>query len=359
MAGIGRLHGAQQEHATGDPAEESGAAGRGTDSDAREAGDRRTRETVGAARLSVASNLVLVVAKLVVGWATGSVSVVAEALHSGNDLLAAAIALGAVRQASKPPDLDHPYGHGKFESLSGAVEAGLIAAAAAGIVWTSVKRLRGGGEIESVGAGLAVMAVSAIMNTLVSAHLLRVAKRHQSIALEADGWHLRTDVYTSLGVLAGLALVGITGVKLLDPIAALVVAGVILHAAYSLTRKAVRQLLDSPVDPQIETLIANIVHTHSGQFVEAHKLRTRRAGAEIHVDLHLVVCPDMHVSLAHDLASHIEDDIHAQVPGATAMIHIEGPEPGWAPPAAGGEPPFCVRDCDAATDDGCPRARRP
>jgi len=345
--------------AVGARLEEARVAEAGANSHAGDPSLLRSRQTVGAARLSVASNIVLVVAKLVVGWVTGSVSVVAEALHSGNDLLAAAIALGAVRQASKPPDLDHPYGHGKFESLSGAIEAGLIAMAAAGIVWSAVRRLRGGGEIESVGAGLAVMAVSATMNALVSAHLLRVAKRHQSIALEADGWHLRTDVYTSLGVLVGLALVGITGQKLLDPIAALVVAGVILHAAYSLTRKAVRQLLDSPVDPQIESLIANIVHTHSGQFVEAHKLRTRRAGAEIHVDLHLVVCPDMHVSLAHDLASHIEDDIHAQVPGATAMIHIEGPEPGWAPLATGDEPPFCVRECDAATDDECPRARRP
>lgn len=329
------------------------------DPDAREAQLLRARQTIGAARLSVLSNTLLVAAKLAVGWATGSVSVIAEALHSGNDLLAAGIALGAVRQANKPPDPEHPYGHGKFESLSGAIEAALIAVAAAGIVWTAVARLRGGDDIESVEPGVAVMALSAVMNALVSAHLLRVAKRHHSIALEADGWHLRTDVYTSAGVLGGLVLVGVTGEKLLDPIAALLVAVVILHAAYTLTRKAVRQLLDSHVDPQIEELIRSIVLTHSGQFVEAHKLRTRRAGAEVHVDLHLVVCPDMHVSLAHDLASHIEDDIVSQVPGATAMIHIEGPDGDWAPPTSGGAPPFCARDCDAAADDGCPRVRRP
>ena len=205
------------------------------------------REKEQVARLSVASNTLLVLLKLAVGIAIGSVAIIAEAIHSGIDLVAALIAFFAVRASAQPPDAEHAFGHGSYEDLSGLIEGALILVAAVLIIWEAAGKLLAGGEPFEPGAlaaGLAVMAVSAAVNWYVSGRLMRVGKATESIALESDAWHLRTDVYTSLGVFAGLVALLLTGIVALDALIAIAVAFVILKAGYDLMRRASGNLVD-------------------------------------------------------------------------------------------------------------------
>ncbi len=288
-------------------------------------------------RLAVISNTALTAGKLAVGVLMSSAAVLAEGLHSGVDLLAAVMAFWAVRKARQPADGDHAYGHGKYDALSGAVEGLLIFGAAFFIIVEAVRKMATGGEIENLGLGAAVMAASAAINYVVSARLFAVARRTGSVAVEADGHHLRTDVWTSLGVLAGIGLIRLTGIHLLDPLAALAVAALILVTAWRITRKSLCDLLDRRLPPEEEKRIAEIVTRGHPHWLEYHRLRTRRAGGQRHVDLHLVTCRDLPVEAAHILTEDLEEDIRREFPGAEIITHVEA----------------CEKDEDEC-DDSCP-----
>jgi len=279
-----------------------------------------------AAALSIASNSVLIVFKLVVGLLSGSIAIVSEALHSGSDLAAAVIAFWSVRRAAQPPDEHHHYGHEKVENLSGVVEALLIVAAAVVIIVEAVHKLiDGGGHIDHVWLGVAVMVVSGVVNLVVSrAVLYPVARRTQSAALEADAAHLLTDVYTSFGVAGGLLLVKLTGVEVIDPIAAIAVALLIITTGYKLVVSSTRVLLDETLsDGELEE-IRRCVRDHRGDIISGyHKLRARRAGSRRHIDLHITVDGRLTVAEAHEVAEHIAADIRECVPNADVMVHIE------------------------------------
>lgn len=277
---------------------------------------------VAAARLSIYSNTILVLLKLVVGVLSGSVSVLSEAAHSASDLLASWIAFFSVRVSDRPADEDHPYGHGKIESISGMAEALLIFLAAAYIIYESVSKLRKGvGELD-VSLGLCVMLVSVLVNIGVSIRLFRVARETDSLALEADAEHLRTDVYTSVGVVAGLAAVRITGLSILDPIVAIGVALLILHAAWRLTRAAFGGLVDV-ILPEDEVAAVREVLDDEPAVLGYHKLRTRKSGSARHVDLHVQMCDHLTLVAAHDLTERIEDRIRERLPNAVVTIHTE------------------------------------
>ncbi|MDO7787952.1 cation diffusion facilitator family transporter, partial [Desulforamulus aquiferis] len=248
------------------------------------------KKKIRVARLSIISNTTLTLGKLWVGLAMGSAAVISEAIHSGLDLIAAIIAFLAVRQSGKPADEKHPYGHGKFENLASIIEALLIIAAAIGIFVQAVPRLlRGGGEIHSLGLGAAVMVISALVNIVISRILIKTGKETESPALIADGWHLRTDVYTSLGVLFGLGAIYLTGYTILDPIIAIGVGLLIVKAAVDLIKDSLGSMLDTSLPREEEEVIKTILAGYSGQFIEYHGLRTRKSGQYRHVDLHLVV----------------------------------------------------------------------
>jgi cation diffusion facilitator family transporter len=281
------------------------------------------KEKTSIARLSILSNLTLVILKLAVGLMIGSVSVISEAIHSGIDLVAAVIAYFSVRQSSVPPDAEHTFGHGKIENVSGAVEALLIFIAAGLIIWEAYNKLIHGVVIEDVSLGIVVMLLSVVVNYYVSEKLLKTAKRTDSIALEADGWHLRTDVLTSLGIFGGLVAIKLTGIAILDPILAMLVALFILKAAFELTVKTVKDLLDIKLPQEEEDQIKRIITDHSDSFLEFHDLRTRKSGSDRFVDLHLVVHKKLSVEEAHDLADDIERDIKARFPRSSVIIHIE------------------------------------
>ncbi|KLU66463.1 ferrous-iron efflux pump FieF [Desulfosporosinus acididurans] len=280
------------------------------------------------ATLSVVSNTFLTIAKVIIGLMGGSISILSDGIHSGIDLIAAVIALFAVRQSEKPADSRHAYGHGKIENVSGTIEALLIFVAAIMIIVEAIQKaylIWAGGSLalDNLGIGLVIMGLSALINFFVSAQLMRVAKRTDSVALEADSLHLRTDVYTSAGVFCGLLLMKITGWLILDPIVALGVALLIIKASFDLTKEAFSPLVDVSLPETEREIISEVLRLHDEEFVEFHKLRTRKAGAERHVDLHLVVPKYTTVVDVHDLCDRIEEEINNKLQGTHVLIHAE------------------------------------
>jgi cation diffusion facilitator family transporter len=278
------------------------------------------------ARLSVASNTLLVVAKLAVGVAIGSVGIISEAIHSAIDLIAAVIAYFSVRRSAQPPDECHTFGHGKYESISGLLEAVLILAAAVLIINEAVRNLLGGEEtlnVEALGLGIAVMLLSAGVNFYVSSRLMTVAKKTESIALESDAWHLRTDVYTSAGVVAGLVLIRLTGLVVLDSLVALAVAAIILRAAFDLIRRSFEDLVDRSLPPEEEARIREIISEHCTDVIGFHRLRTRRSGPNRFVDLHLVVPRTATLEEAYGVVKHVEADVKQEFPRTSVTIRVQ------------------------------------
>lgn len=279
------------------------------------------------ARLSVVSGVLLTVTKLIAGLNMNSISVISEAIHSGLDLVAALIAWTAVWLSGQPADERHHYGHGKFENIAAIIEALLIAGAGALIILQAVPKLKEDAEIHSLGLGAAVMGLSAAVNFVVSAIIMRTARKTESPALAADGWHLRTDVYTSFGVLSGIIAIRLTGLAILDPLIALGVSLLIFKAAFDLLRESLGSILDVRLSETEVRLIQEVIEQHAGQFVEFHNLRTRRAGSERYVDLHLVVPRRRPIGLVHELCEQIEEDMTKSFSAIQVLIHTEPCQP--------------------------------
>lgn len=279
-------------------------------------------EKVRAARLSVFSNSLLVLLKLMVGLSIGSVAVLSEAVHSATDLIAAVLAFFAVRASDAPPDTRHPYGHGKLESVAAVIEAILILAAGGYIIQHSVRALFDATPAQETGWGLAVMGFSALVNTLVARYLMRVAQRTESVALKADAHHLSIDVYTSLGVMSGLALVAMTGRSFFDPLVALLVAGFILKTGWDVLSAAFAPLVDERL-PESEVRAVETLMDQHPEVLGWHKLRTRQSGSQRHIDVHIQVDDDMTLRDAHRVTEELEDQMRATLPNAHVMIHTE------------------------------------
>ena len=275
------------------------------------------------AALSIISNTVLIVLKIITGVLTGSVSIVSEAIHSTVDLFASVIAFISVRIADTPPDEDHPYGHEKVENISGVIEAILVFGASALIIYSAVTKLINGSKVADIGLGFIVMFVSAGVNTLVARRLYKVAKEEDSVALEADALHLKADVYTSLGVGAGLLLIWLTGLTFLDPIVAIVIALLILRESWEMMINAFRPLIDTRIHPDDIEKIKQSISRHSNVCVDIHEIRTRKSGKITHVDFHLTVPDDMTVKEAHGICDEIEREIGRKIRHSKVLIHTE------------------------------------
>ncbi len=286
------------------------------------------RTNVRAAALSIASNLLLMLLKIGAGIITGSVGILAEAIHSGIDLLASVIAFFSVRVSAKPADREHPFGHGKVENISGTAEAILIFVAAALIIYESVQRIFTGSQLETPEIGIAIMAFSMVANFAVSRYLLKVSRRTDSLAIEADAGHLTTDIATSAGVLLGLLAVRITGIRLLDPIMALVIAAIIMRTAYKITTKSFGGLVDVRLPPEEEKIVADCIMEHFGELIGFHELRTRKAGIQRYIELHLVMSRTSSLEDVHRMCDHLEADIVSKLPHTEVTIHVEPCEMG-------------------------------
>lgn len=301
-------------------------------------------QKIKAAIISVISNTTLVLLKLVIGLRIGSVSVISEAIHSGVDLVAALIAWFAVRTSDKPADEEHPFGHGKFENISGTIEALLIFVAAIWIILEAVNKLKHPEPIQALGWGVGVMLVSSVVNFWISKYLFKVGQETDSIALQADAWHLRTDVYTSAGVMVGLAVIWggeklYPGMELdwVDPAAAIGVAMLIVKAAYNLTVQSARDLLDVSLPNEDEAAIRNQIAAFNPPILAYHSMRTRKSGSYRFAEFTLMMDAEMSVEASHDIADAVSNAISSQFPGTTVTIHIEP----------------CNRDCIPKCLEGC------
>lgn len=281
---------------------------------------RKTR----VAAVSIASNSVLIVLKLVAGVVTGSIAILTEAAHSAIDLVASLIAFFSLRKADEPADESHMYGHAKVENLAAAIEGMLILLGAALIIFESVRRLVEAVEVDSLWLGIAVIALSAVTNAAVSTYLYRQAARTDSPALEGDAAHLRTDALTSLGVLVGLVLVETTGVAELDPATALVVAGGIIFAGARILTRSSRVLVDEALPDEELALVRDAIESHPApELTGFHKLRARRAGSRRYIDLHVQFRSGTTLERAHALSHELQREIGARIRGADVLIHLE------------------------------------
>jgi len=285
---------------------------------------RRTSDArLRALRMPLLSNVLLVVLKLGVWAVSGSISVLSEALHSASDLVVTSLQLVGVRIASRPADQDHAYGHGKFENIGAAFEALFILATAAFVVVQAIKRLYFPVAIAHVDLGLAAMLLSALVNIVVSQRLERVSRAEQSPALHAEASQLRADVWTAVGVAGSLLLIQLTHVTIIDPIVSLIIAGLIVKAAYDVSARAIVDLTDGRLPQEEEDMIRAILDRHRDLFVGYHKLRTRRSGGGEFIDFHLQMTGGMPLRQAHDLSDIIVLDIKRALPRAHVLIHLE------------------------------------
>jgi cation diffusion facilitator family transporter len=275
--------------------------------------------------LSIAAAVTTIALKSGAYLITGSVGLLSDALESVVNLVAAVLALVAIRIAARPADDSHPYGHGKVEYFSAGAEGLMIVVAAVLIIWSAIQRLLDPQPLEALGIGLAITALATAVNLAVGLLVLRAGRRHRSITLVADGKHLLTDVWTSVGVLVGVGLVALTGWLPLDSLVAIAVAINILWTGYTLVWSSTKGLMDHamPADEvaRVRQALAGVAAGHES--VQFHALATREAGRQRFVSLHVLVPGEWSVARGHDLLEEVEGAVRESVPGAVVHTHLE------------------------------------
>jgi cation diffusion facilitator family transporter len=285
---------------------------------------RRGATKAAAAAVSIVSNSTLILLKVVVGMVTGSVAILTEALHSMIDLIASVVAFFSVRKADEPADADHPYGHEKIEHMAAAIEGMLILVGSGVIALEAVRRLIEGGHVQRLGLGIAVIALSLVVNFGVSTWLFTRARATGSPALEADAEHLRTDMVSSIGVLVGLILVIVTDAEWIDPVVALLVAAWISLAGLRILRQASRVLVDEALpQDELDAIAQEITRFAPRGVVGFHALRARRAGAHRYIDMHVQFSAGTSLEDAHRTSHDLQDAIRARLANSDVLIHLE------------------------------------
>jgi cation diffusion facilitator family transporter len=277
----------------------------------------------GVAKLSIFAVSLLIAMKVAASIVTGSIAIRADAIHSAIDLFGVIVGYIGIRIASKPPDERHPFGHGKAENIAGVVIAGLIFVAAVTIAYQAVSRLITGATVELVTIGIYVTAAAIAINGIVSWYALRVARSTDSVALEATARDMFADVLSSGAVLVGLILVRLTEIAMLDPIVALLVAAIIIRTAYLTMKKSFGGLMDIRLPRAEEDEIIACIREHGDLIAGFHKIRTRKAGSQRHIDFHLVVSKHISVEQAHQLCDKIELEIENRLSDTSVTIHVE------------------------------------
>lgn len=278
------------------------------------------------AAVSIASNTVLILIKIVAGVLSGSISVLSEALHSFADLSASCLAYFSVSKSAKPADNDHPYGHGKYEDLAGFVEAILIILTALYILFVACEKIitHGGNHEIQTTVGIAIMCLSVIVNWLISSYLDKIAQKTDSIALKTDSEHLRADIYSSLGIIAGLFAVKITGLNILDPIIAIFVAAIILRTGIKLTKQSSNNLLDGSLPKEDKVKIDDVLnHFKAHGVIGTKQIRTSKSGSKRLIQMSIYLPSGMTLIEAHNICDEIENQIRKNLKNCDITIHPE------------------------------------
>ncbi len=275
------------------------------------------------AAISLGATMGLLLLKLVLGILSRSIAVLSDAVDSGTDLTSAAAALISVQVALWPADEEHPYGHGKVESISATVAATVVALGGGFVVVQAIRRLVGGSPDINVGLGLAPMFVAAAVNLVLHRFMAREARRSHSLALAAEATHLQTNVVQATTVIAGLSLVAISGERVFDPLVALGLAGYMAWTAVGLVRTALSEIMDVALPEHELRAIHDVLVAHKDEIRGFHRLRSRRAGPTRHVDMHILVDPERTVADVHAICDSIERDIQQRLPRTVVIIHME------------------------------------
>jgi len=277
----------------------------------------------GAAKLLLVVVIGLFGLKIAVAVITDSISIWAQAVDSSLDIFAVVITFLTVGFSAKPADQEHPFGHGKVEDLAAGVQAVLLLGAASIIIYSAIQRIIVGDVIQLTEAGIGVMLVSMLVSIFLSQHLFRVARKTGSVALEANANNIRGDVYSTAGVMVGLLIVRFTGLTIFDPILALAVSLLILRATYRVGRMAFGGLIDVSLPQAEENELISCIREHTSQLAGFHAIRTRKAGSQRFIDLHLMLPKNASVEEAHQMCDHLEQDIEKRLPNSNVTIHVE------------------------------------
>lgn len=276
-----------------------------------------------AAGLSITSNAIIIIFKLIAGIISGSISIISEAIHSLSDFLASVLTFFAVIRSSEPADSGHQFGHGKYEDMSGFIEGGLIIFAGLYIIYEALNKLIFGyNEAFESTLGIYAMGFAVVANIVVSSYLFKVAKRTESISLYADAEHLRTDVLSSLGVLIALVIIKYTGLYFLDPVIAIIVAVIIMKAGYSISKETLNDLLDGSL-PKEDLQSINEIIKNCNEVMGYANLRTRKSGNNKQLEVTLFFNPDMKLYDCHAICDKIEAQISSKVSNIKTVIHME------------------------------------
>ena len=278
-----------------------------------------------AAGLSITSNAFIIILKFVAGSISGSISIISEAIHSLSDFLASVLTFFAVIKSSEPADKNHPFGHGKYEDMSGFIEGGLIIFAGLFIICEACKKLflNQATEVDTT-LGIGVMLFAVIANIFVSAYLFKIAKKSDSVSLYADGEHLRTDIFSSLGVLGGLVLIKLTGIPILDPIIAILVAIFVLKAGFEISKETLNNLLDGALPAKDTEVIKNIINSYDNKCLKGYRsLKARRSGPSKDIEITILFPRNMTISDCHSICDDVENLIKQKLGTCNISIHAE------------------------------------
>jgi cation diffusion facilitator family transporter len=275
------------------------------------------------ATISLTTTICLLSLKLILGIISGSIAVLSDAIDSGTDVVGGTAALISVQIATWPADEDHPYGHGKVESISASVAATVVAFGGGFVVFQAMRRLIVGSPQINVDLAIAPMVLVAVANAALAHYMRREARRAHSLALASEATHLRTNVVQAVTVTAGLVLVGITGMRLFDPLVALGLAVYMGWTAVHLAREALTEVMDVALPDEELRAIHDVIYTHQDEVRGFHRLRSRKAGPTRHVDMHLLVDPHATIEEVHTVCDQIETEISQRLPGSIVTIHPE------------------------------------
>jgi len=275
------------------------------------------------AMLSIGAALITIVLKTIAYLLTDSVGLLSDAMESIVNLVGAVIALSMLVIAAMPPDDSHMYGHSKAEYFASSAEGILILIAAAGIMWAAIGRLISPRPLEELGVGLVISAAASLVNLVVARILIATGKKHNSITLESDGQHLMTDVWTSVGVIGGIALVAVTNWNVLDPVLAILVALNIIWTGIKLLKRSVSGFMDASLPVEEQKILEDVIAIYQERGVQFHAVRTRQSAAKRFVSVHMLVPGAWSVHDAHHIAENFEGDVRSQLKDAVVYTHLE------------------------------------
>ncbi|GJM16810.1 MAG: cation transporter [Thermodesulfobacteriota bacterium] len=275
------------------------------------------------ALLSITVAISLVIIKLIFGFLTNSVSILASAVDSFLDLSASSVNYFSIRKSEKPADHDHRFGHGKAEGLAGLFQCFVIGISSLYLIYLSIERLLNGGNLQDLDLGILVIAFSIIVSLLLARYIRNVAKETESIALNADSLHYQFDVYTNLGIVIALIVIKFTGLSLIDPIISIVIAILIMWSAKDIVIQSLNILMDKELPEEVVVQIEEIILNHSSEVRSFHKLRTRNAGSVKFIEFHVVLDHQLTFVKSHELAEDIIKEIEAVIPNSEVTVHVD------------------------------------